>query len=109
MNSYDNEFFFINVVLYTWMILNDVCKYIAQLSDNLLVVFLFGTVVGLTWMNLFKAPSGIKGDISVGLVWLMFIVDIIIYSIVTWYISSITPGKYILAKPWYFIFLVSYI
>jgi hypothetical protein len=91
------------------MILNDVCKYIAQLSGNLLAVFLFGTDVGLTWMSLFKAPSDIKGDISVGLVWLKFIVDIIVYGIVTWYISSIMPGKYGLAKPWYFIFLVSYI
>jgi len=62
--------------------------------------------VGLTWMNFFVPPSGIKGDISVGLVWLMFIVDIIVYSIVTWYISSIMPGKYGLAKPWYFVFMV---
>jgi hypothetical protein len=76
------------------------------LSDNLLALFPFGTEVGLTWMNLFEPASGIKGDISVGLVWLMFIVDIIIYSIVTWYISSVMPGKYGLAKPWYFIFMV---
>jgi hypothetical protein len=48
-------------------------------------------------------------DISVGLVWLMFIVDIIVYGIVTWYISSIIPGRYGFAQPWYFIFLVSYI
>ncbi|KDR09441.1 hypothetical protein L798_00662, partial [Zootermopsis nevadensis] len=64
--------------------------------------------VGLTWMNIFEPPSGIKGDFSVGLVLLMFIVDIVIYSIITWYISSIMPGKYGLAKPWYFVFMPSY-
>ncbi|PNF40610.1 ATP-binding cassette sub-family A member 3 [Cryptotermes secundus] len=64
--------------------------------------------VGVTWMNLFEPPSGIKGDISLGLVLLMFIVDIFIYSFVTWYISSIMPGQYGLAKPWYFIFMPSY-
>jgi hypothetical protein len=29
-----------------------------------------------------------------------------VYSIITWYISSIMPGNYGVAKPWYFIFLV---
>jgi hypothetical protein len=71
-----------------------------------LALFLFGAEVGLIWRNLFEPPSGIKGDMSLGLVWLMFIVDIFIYSFITWYISSIMPGKYGLAKPWYFIFMV---
>jgi hypothetical protein len=88
------------------MLLNVTCKYLAQLSYNLLALFLFDAEVGLTWTTLFQPPNGIKGDLSVGLVWLMFIVDIIVYSIITWYISSIMPGNYGVAKPWYFIFLV---
>ncbi|KAJ4448581.1 hypothetical protein ANN_10600 [Periplaneta americana] len=64
--------------------------------------------VGLTWTNIFEPPSGIRGDLSVGIMWLMLIVDIILYCVVTWYVNSIMPGKYGLAKPWYFIFMPSY-
>lgn len=64
--------------------------------------------VGLTWTNIFEPPSGIRGDLSVGIMWLMLVVDIILYCVVTWYVNSIMPGKYGLAKPWYFIFMPSY-
>jgi hypothetical protein len=61
---------------------------------------------GLSWRNFFIPPSGKEGDISVGLVWVMLIVDIVIYTIVTWYVDSVMPGKYGLAKPWYFFVMV---
>jgi len=60
----------------------------------------------LSWRNFFIPPSGQEGDISVGLVWVMLMVDIVIYSIVTWYIDSVMPGKYGVAKPWYFFVMV---
>jgi len=63
---------------------------------------------GLSWRNFFIPPSGKEGDISVGLVWVMFMVDIVIYSILTWYIDSVMPGKYGIAKPWYFFVMPSY-
>ena len=62
---------------------------------------------GLGWGNLFHPPSGVKGDLSMGIVWCMLIVDIFLYSGITWYIDSVRPGEYGLAKPWYFIFMVS--
>jgi hypothetical protein len=70
------------------------------------MVFLVALGEGLDWQNFFTSPSGKKGDMSVGLVWVMFIVDSVLYSIVTWYIDSIMPGKYGVAKPWYFFIMV---
>ncbi|KAJ9595471.1 hypothetical protein L9F63_013335, partial [Diploptera punctata] len=64
--------------------------------------------VGLQWENLFRPPSGVRGDLSVGLMWFMLIVDIFVYSILTWYIDSVRPGQYGIAKPWYFICMPSY-
>ena len=60
--------------------------------------------IGLTWDNLFSSATG--GDYSVGLIWVMLIVDIFIYNILAWYITNIVPGKYGVAQPWYFIFMV---
>ena len=62
----------------------------------------------MQWENFFRPPSGVRGDLSVGLVWLMLIVDIFVYSILTWYIDSVRPGQYGIAKPWYFLCMVSH-
>ena len=35
----------------------------------------------------------------------MFVVDIILYSALTWYIEAVFPGKYGVSKPWYFPFI----
>ncbi|PSN44306.1 ATP-binding cassette sub-family A member 3 [Blattella germanica] len=64
--------------------------------------------VSVTWSNLFTPPSGMKGDLSIGILWIMLIVDMILYSIITWYIDCIKPGQYGIARPWYFIFQPSY-
>nr|CAD7207541.1 unnamed protein product [Timema douglasi] len=39
---------------------------------------------------------------------LMLLVDIVMYSLVTWYVDAIMPGKYGLAQPWYFVFTCSF-
>lgn len=38
----------------------------------------------------------------------MLFVDVIIYSILVWYIEAVFPGKYGISKPWYFPFKPSY-
>ena len=61
--------------------------------------------VGLSFSNLFTT---IENDpISMGLVWLMFLLDIFIYSLIISYIDAVKPGEFGSAKKWYFPFLVS--
>ncbi len=35
-------------------------------------------------------------------VFLMLVVDVIVYGFVVWYIDGIMPGKYGVSKKWYF-------
>ncbi|XP_069681458.1 phospholipid-transporting ATPase ABCA3-like isoform X2 [Periplaneta americana] len=63
---------------------------------------------GLSWGNILKSPTGTEDDIGMIYIWIMFFVDIVVYSILTWYIDSVMPGKYGLAKPWYFFVMPSY-
>ena len=41
-----------------------------------------------------------------GAVWLMFLFDCFLFSLVIAYIDTVAPGKYGVAKPWYFPFKV---
>ena len=36
------------------------------------------------------------------MVFIMLIVDIILYGVLIWYIEAVFPGKYGVSKPWYF-------
>ena len=36
------------------------------------------------------------------------VVDTVLYFLVTWYIEEVFPGRYGVAKPWYFPFMPSY-
>ena len=62
---------------------------------------------GITWATL---SSRISPDdpLTMGSVLMMFIVDIVVYSIIIWYIDKIAPGKYGVAEKWYFPFTLSY-
>lgn len=63
--------------------------------------------VGHPWTlrNLFDDGAG-GGRVSVGLALLMLIVDIGVYSCLTWYMDNVKPGPYGRAKPLGFIFKV---
>ena len=43
---------------------------------------------------------------SMGICWLMFLVDIVVYFLVMWYIDTIKPGSFGVGKKWYFPFEV---
>ena len=43
-----------------------------------------------------------------GSVLIMFMVDIILYSVIIWYVDKIAPGKYGVAEKWYFLFSPGY-
>ena len=62
-----------------------------------------GKGTGLQWSNLFSRAR--PGDpLTMGAVWIMFLVDIVIYSVIIVYIDKISPGKFGVAEKWYFPF-----
>ena len=62
-----------------------------------------GKGTGLQWSTLFSRAR--PGDpLTMGAVWIMFLVDILIYSVIIAYIDKIAPGKFGVAEKWYFPF-----
>jgi len=62
-----------------------------------------GKGTGLQFSTLFSRAR--PGDpLTMGAVWIMFLVDIAIYSLIIAYIDKIAPGKFGVAEKWYFPF-----
>lgn len=61
----------------------------------------------LSWTNLFSDGIGGHG-MSMGLVMLLFISSSIINYLLALYIDAVFPGPYGIARPWYFMFEVSF-
>ena len=60
---------------------------------------------GAQWSNLFSRK--LEDDpITMGVVWILFLMNVLIFGTITWYIDSIHPGPYGVAKKWYFCFRV---
>ncbi|XP_075215102.1 phospholipid-transporting ATPase ABCA3-like [Lycorma delicatula] len=75
------------------------------LPEGLNIIFASNTRgIGVHWYNLFDTPTGDEKDLSMGLVFVMFVVDIFFYGVLTWYVDNVRPGPYGRARPWYFIF-----
>ncbi|KAG8226833.1 hypothetical protein J437_LFUL007090, partial [Ladona fulva] len=74
------------------------CSYFAHYEE-------MGT--GIQWNNIDSSP--LLGDhySLIGCAG-MFIVDSVLYSLLTWYIETVFPGQYGIPKPWYFPFMKSY-
>ena len=53
-------------------------------------------------------PLTTTDELTMGLLWLMFFVDSLIYGFILWYLDNVKPGPYGQAKPVYFLFLVSF-
>lgn len=66
-----------------------------------------GTGFGLQWNNLFK-PVTIDDQLTVGACMIMFVIDSILYGIITWYVGKINPGEYGVPLKWYFPFTINY-
>ena len=62
---------------------------------------------GITWGTLFSRISA-DDPLSMGYVFIMFMVDIVLYSVIVWYVDKIAPGKYGVAEKWYFPFSPGY-
>ncbi|XP_077992841.1 ATP-binding cassette sub-family A member 2-like [Glandiceps talaboti] len=63
---------------------------------------------GVQWSNLNTPWPVYHGDITIGQVMLLMILDCVIYILLMWYIEAIHPGPYGVPQPWYFPFLKSY-
>lgn len=63
--------------------------------------------MGITWTTLFSRISP-DDPLTMGSVLLMFLLDIVLYSVIIWYIDKIAPGKYGVAEKWYFLFSPGY-
>ena len=63
--------------------------------------------VGLNWSNITLHP--VEADsLSFLTIVILLMVDTLLYFIVTWYIEGVAPGRYGIAKPFYFPFMPSY-
>ena len=66
-----------------------------------------GKGAGLQWSNLWTRARP-EDPLTMGWVWIMFLVDILLYSLVVSYIDNVAPGKYGVAKKWYYPFSPSF-
>ncbi|XP_044266047.1 phospholipid-transporting ATPase ABCA1-like [Tribolium madens] len=58
--------------------------------------------VGIQWSNMFQSGSGGENDVTMGNVFVMLIVDMILFMLLTIYIENVKPGKYGIAQPYSF-------
>lgn len=72
------------------------------LGFNVLVRY-EGTQEGAQWSNIFK-PVSIDDDFHLGIVWIMLVVDSILYFTIALYVEKIFPGDYGVAEKWNFPF-----
>ena len=63
---------------------------------------------GLQWSHV-ASPVSEYDDLTMLHVWLMLIIDIFLYLIFIWYLDNVKPGKYGVARKWYFFLQVSVI
>ena len=56
---------------------------------------------GILWDTMWDRTQP-QDPVTMAVVFLMFVADIIIYGVLTFYVDGIKPGKYGVAKKWYF-------
>lgn len=85
-------------------------KLVFMLLPNVAVTNTFSTIsslesqgIGLQFSTLFASGKG-ENSFSVGFILFMFIVDSFLYGFIAWYIDSVMPGEYGIAKPLNFLF-----
>ncbi|KAK5648970.1 hypothetical protein RI129_003862 [Pyrocoelia pectoralis] len=81
-------------------------KMFASLLPNVALGLGYSTIatfesreVGVSWSNLFTPSSGGSEDIAMGHIFIILIVDTILYTLLAMYIEAVNPGQYGLARP----------
>ena len=87
-------------------------KMALSLVPNLCLSYAFGLIIGkeldtsgMNWSSL-ASPISTVDDLTLLHMWTMFLLDFLIYMIILWYMDNVRPGKYGLAKKFYFPFQV---
>lgn len=62
-----------------------------------------GTQEGIQWDNVFR-PVSVDDNFNLGYVWMMLIVDTVIYMLIALYVEKIFPGDFGVAEKWNFPF-----
>ena len=62
---------------------------------------------GSTWSTLFT-KSVPDDPITMGVLWILMLVNIGIFSFLTWYMDKVKPGTFGVAEKWYFLFSPNY-
>jgi ATP-binding cassette subfamily A (ABC1) protein 3 len=63
------------------------------------------TGVGLRWDNFYQ-PVNAEDGFTMAHVFLMLVIDCIVYAMITWYVDAVYPGDFGIPKPLYFPFMV---
>ncbi|KAK9880473.1 hypothetical protein WA026_011717 [Henosepilachna vigintioctopunctata] len=58
--------------------------------------------IGVNWTNLMEPGTESLDEITMANVWIMFIVDILFYMLITLYVSNVFPGPYGIPMSWNF-------
>ena len=94
---------------YIWSVTT---KMAVSLVPNLCLSFAFALIIGkeldtsgMSWSAIGR-PISTVDDLTLLHVWTMFLVDFFLYLVILWYMDNVRPGKYGLAKKFYFPFQV---
>ncbi|XP_072399805.1 phospholipid-transporting ATPase ABCA3-like isoform X2 [Diabrotica undecimpunctata] len=89
-------------------------KLLTSLLPNTAMAFGFqvvlmyeGTGDGVSWSTLFK-PNTPDDTLSLGLIWVMIVINTIMYLLIALYVEGVFPGEYGVAQKWYFPFTKKY-
>lgn len=90
--------------------LSAAAKYSSGLVHNLamaygcnLIGIYEGTGEGIKWNNIGEFATEDE-NFKMSDVFIMLIIDSVLYGLITWYVDNVYPGEYGLPKPWYFCF-----
>lgn len=87
-------------------IFNLVPNNVLKLGFNAIIQFEQGE--GINFENTWKKPNNYLPFPSLGIVYLIFLGDSLLYILLTWYIENVFPGEFGVGRPWYFPFTKSY-
>ena len=63
--------------------------------------------IGLQWSNINQAPI-LDDHLSFIAISFLLMLDVFLYFLIAWYLEGVFPGRYGVAKHWYFPFMPSY-
>ncbi|KAL4240689.1 ATP-binding cassette sub- A member 3 [Mactra antiquata] len=66
-----------------------------------------GTGSGVQWNNI-NEPISVDDNFTMLNVFLMLIIDAVLYGFITWYVEAVFPGEFGVPQKWYFMFTSSY-